>query len=139
MNGDALTLSPDLIPRIRIERAKALAHISAVKAAGEAGTDGQQQNLTMPPSPPRLTVDLPSKTIHFDGNDYDCTSDRALRWVKILADCSPTWVSSADLEKIDRELLAPRTDKLKKLLPSKISILIESKTGAGSRLLFDRK
>jgi len=84
-----------------------------------------------PPSP-QLKVDLPSKTLTFDGVEYDVSSERALRWVKILADRAPDWISGTDLEKLDADLNTKRPDQLKKYLPLEIRNLIESRTGAGS-------
>lgn len=99
--------------RVRRERAKLL--------------NGQVQ-----PKPVRLQVDLEAKTLTLDGTTYPVSSERALRWVRILAERSPDWVSSSDLSKIDPDLLAVRTDKFKASLPKKVRDLITSRTGAGS-------
>src|SRR5262249_970233 len=80
----------DLEERIRRERAKLL-------------VTTQKESKTAKPER-RLTVDFSSKTLTFDGMKYPVSSERALRWVKILADRSPAWVSSSELEKIDRDL-----------------------------------
>lgn len=82
----------------------------------------------------RLTVDLACKSLTLDGNNYNVSSERALRWVKILVDHSPAWVSSSELGKIDRDLCTNRTDKLKSYLPPEVLNLIDSQTGAGSRI-----
>ncbi|MDA0836072.1 MAG: hypothetical protein O2955_21295 [Planctomycetota bacterium] len=82
----------------------------------------------------RVVVDLARKTITLDGIAFDCTSERALRWVKVLADRPGEWFAAGDLTAHDAELMDVRTDRLRKFLPSKILDLIESQTGAGSRL-----
>ncbi len=83
---------------------------------------------------PRITVDLQKRTVTFDGKTHDVTSEQALRWLKVLADRPGEWVSSKGLERYDPELLQVRTDHLRKYLPEEICFLIDSKTGAGSRL-----
>jgi hypothetical protein len=83
---------------------------------------------------PRIVVELQKKTVTLDGKTHDVTSERALRWLKVLADRPGEWVSSKGLEGYDPELLQVRTDHLRKYLPAEICSLIDSKTGAGSRL-----
>jgi hypothetical protein len=83
---------------------------------------------------PRIIVELQKKTVTLDGKTHDVTSERALRWLKILADRPGEWVSSKGLERYDSELLQVRTDHLRKYLPAEICSLIDSQTGAGSRL-----
>jgi hypothetical protein len=85
---------------------------------------------------PRLTVKLREKTITLDGKAYDVRSLQALRWVKVLADRPGEWVSSKSLQEFDEVLKEVRPDKLRTYLPHEISSLIESRTGAGSRLRF---
>jgi hypothetical protein len=83
----------------------------------------------------RLTVDLAKRILILDGQIFDVESELALRWVKVLADRPGEWVSSRDLESLDRDLVSVRTDKLRRHLPAEILRMIESKTGAGSRLM----
>jgi hypothetical protein len=87
----------------------------------------------------RWKVDLARKELTLDNVTYSVTSERALRWVEILFKHEGKWVSSADLEKLDPELASRRTDKLKKYLPAAVLTLIESQTGAGSRICLGRK
>ena len=84
----------------------------------------------------RLTVDFARKILTLDGVDYDVSSDNALRWVKVLADHPGEWISGADLgrKQYDDLLVGCRTDRLRRFLPKKISTLIDSKKGAGSRI-----
>jgi hypothetical protein len=87
------------------------------------------------PAPPRLTVDLARKQITLDERTYDVRSDLALRWVKVLADRPGEWIAKKELPRYDRELLdTTRTDHLRNYLPQCVNELIESRTGAGSRL-----
>ncbi|MHB8902145.1 MAG: hypothetical protein ACYC6Y_25590 [Thermoguttaceae bacterium] len=94
---------------------------------------------TVPPvvSSQRLTVDLAKRTVTLDGIPYDVRSELALRWVKVLADHEGEWISGPDLAQYDRLLDGVRTDRLK--LPPEIQAVIESQTGAGSRLCLGRK
>jgi hypothetical protein len=94
------------------------------------------EGFSLPPAPPkapRLTVDLAKKTITLDGQPYDVPSENALRWVKVLADHAGDWITGSALECYDPDL-AGRPDQWKKHLPKAISDLIESRTGAGSRI-----
>jgi hypothetical protein len=84
--------------------------------------------------PPRLTVDLVKKTITLDGVGYDVSSTQALRWIKVLADHPGEWISRPQLKDYDPDLDGCRTDHLKEYLPDAILNLIDSKTGAGSRI-----
>jgi hypothetical protein len=86
------------------------------------------------PAVQRLHVDLGAKLLTLDGTSYPVASERALRWVRILAERSPNWVSGKELPKLDPDLLSERTDKFKPALPSKVRDLIDSQTGAGSRI-----
>jgi hypothetical protein len=83
---------------------------------------------------PRLTVNVDQRTATLDGRTYDVKSPRALRWLKVLADRSGDWISSADLYRFDPELDGVRTHRLRKYLPEPIADLIESDRGKGSRL-----
>jgi hypothetical protein len=86
-----------------------------------------------------LTVDLDSKRLTLDGVPYDVSSERALRWVKILADNSPAWISSSELSSYDPDLTDVRSDRIKKYLPPEVRNLIDLRRGAGSRLDLCRK
>jgi hypothetical protein len=86
------------------------------------------------PRPRRLTVNLPARTLTLDGADHTVFSEAALRWVEILVDNAGEWVSSADLEKADRNLLNRRTDQYKHFLPKQVLRLIDSRRGLGSRI-----
>lgn len=97
--------------------------------------DGENKHL-QELAPPRLIVDLTRKTVTLDGMSHDVPSDRALRWVKILVEHRGEWFSGKDLERYDTELINVRTDKLREFLPKEVDILIDSKTGAGSRIRF---
>lgn len=81
-----------------------------------------------------LMVDLACKTIAFDGETHDISSDTALRWVKVLADHPNEWLSSTDLCSYDPELLIARTDRLRRFLPDTIQRLLHSKRGKGTRI-----
>jgi hypothetical protein len=81
-----------------------------------------------------VIVDFQQKTITFRGKQFDIRSMQALRWIHILAQHPGEWFSSKSLGEIDRELFGVRTDQLRKYLPKEILDLIESKSGAGSRL-----
>lgn len=83
---------------------------------------------------PRLEVDIPRRVITLDGKVYDVASVQALRWLAVLAEHHGEWISGGDLESYDAELIAVRTDKLRKQLPDVIAALITSDTGKGSRL-----
>jgi hypothetical protein len=95
--------------------------------AGELAADGE------PPSP-RIAVDLACRTVTLNGTPHDVSSANACRWVAVLAEHLGEWISSTELEGYDNELVAVRTDKLRKHLPKNVDDLIESDTGKGSRL-----
>jgi hypothetical protein len=82
----------------------------------------------------RLTVDLAGMALTLDGTRYEVGSELALRWVKVLADKSDTWVRGPDLGKSDRDLMGCRTDRLKQSLPDAVANLIDSQKGVGSRI-----
>jgi hypothetical protein len=91
--------------------------------------------------PLRIIVDIDRKTITLDGKAVPLNSkaskadtEKALRWVKALAERPGEWLTSANLGQIDDQLLSARPDKFKHVLPDEINALIESRTGAGSRL-----
>jgi hypothetical protein len=86
-------------------------------------------------SPALLTVDLDRMTITLLDQSYEVKSEAALRWVKVLADHAGDWISSPKLKDYDPELDGCRPDQLKDYLPDAVLDLIESRTGAGSRLL----
>jgi hypothetical protein len=77
---------------------------------------------------------LARKSLTLDGSRYDVPSDNALRWVKVLAEHPNEWISGSELKKHDPELESVRTDRLREFLPEKVRALIDSKTGAGSRI-----
>ncbi|HEX3152966.1 MAG TPA: hypothetical protein VHR66_33145 [Gemmataceae bacterium] len=83
---------------------------------------------------PRVIVDVARLAISVDGVMYPSTSSLAVRWMKVLADHPGQWFSGSELEKYDGEFLSTRTDRLRKKLDPKITALIESKPGKGSRL-----
>jgi hypothetical protein len=115
--------------------AKAVGQLTEViRSAVAGGAPSAGAVKPQEPMAPRLTVDLPSKMLTFDGRAYPVRSERALRWVKVLADRAPAWVSSKELSRLDQDLLADRTDKFKKSLPAEVLKLIDSQTGAGSRI-----
>jgi hypothetical protein len=115
--------------------AKAVGQLAElIRSASAPGAPSAGAVKPREPMAPRLTVDLPSKMLTFDGTAYPVRSERALRWVKVLADRAPAWVSSKELSRLDRDLLADRTDKFKKSLPAEVLKLIDSQTGAGSRI-----
>ena len=80
------------------------------------------------------TVDLPSRTVTFDGTRHDVSSVTALRWVKVLAEHPGEWISAPELKRHDQELDGVRPDRLKKQLPQELLSLIESDRRKGSRL-----
>lgn len=86
----------------------------------------------------RIAVDLARRSLTLNGVEYAVSSERALRWVNLLAEHPGEWISGVDLEKLDPALMTARPDKLKPFLPAEILILIESKPGAGSRLFLGR-
>jgi hypothetical protein len=79
-------------------------------------------------------VDLARKTIKYRRKVHDIESERALRWVKVLAEHPGEWISAPELSNFDCELTGVRTDRLKKFLPRRIRSLIESDRKRGSRL-----
>jgi hypothetical protein len=83
-----------------------------------------------------IDVDLDRRTATLDGKPYEVTSTQALRWVKVLAEHAGKWISGTELAEYDEELDGVRTDKLRPHLPAKISALIDSKPGGGSRIRF---
>jgi hypothetical protein len=87
-------------------------------------------------SPPRLTIDLAKREVILEGERIDVNSEQALRWIKVLAEHSGEFISSCQLQEYDPNLINIRTDKLKAFLPPKILALIDSQTGAGSRIRF---
>ena len=84
--------------------------------------------------PPRLTVDLAALSATLDGRRHDVRSEQALRWLKVLADNAGNWISAADCEKHDAELITPRVDRLRKQLPDELADLIDTSPGRGCRL-----
>jgi len=84
---------------------------------------------------PRVVVDVERRTVTIEGVAHNVESDRAVRWIKVLADRPGVWVSSRELRAHDDELDDVRTDHLRKFLPKEIDHLVESQTGAGSRLV----
>jgi hypothetical protein len=112
------------------------ADMLALRALADAGfkTEAVSSERTKEPRRLRLTVDLPGKMLTLNDVVYPVGSERALRWVKILADRSPAWISSKELKGLDQDLLAERTDKFKKSLPQAVLDLIDSQPGAGSRI-----
>ena len=78
--------------------------------------------------------DVLGKTITLDGRTFDVKSERALRWVKVLAEHPEEWISSTRLSSYDDLLIAERTDKLKRFLPSEVLDLIVSEPREGSRI-----
>jgi hypothetical protein len=87
-----------------------------------------------PRSPSRLSVDLQSRTITLDGVKHEIDSELAVRWVAILAQHRGQFISANELAEYDPELIAPRTDRLRKCLPDAIDCLIESRNTRGSRI-----
>jgi hypothetical protein len=87
-----------------------------------------------PPPVPRLAVDLGRLIVTFDGKQYDVESVQALRWLNVLAASPGLWISTRDLAERDTELIGARTDRLRNQLPSTIRLLIDSRTGRGSRI-----
>jgi hypothetical protein len=112
------------------------AELSAVHLAGSSALAKPETNRAAQPNPParRLTVDLARKTITLDGQTEDVSSLNALRWVKVLNDHQGEWISGKDLAKYDQELQTCRTDRWRTHLPEAIRSLIESQSGAGSRI-----
>jgi len=82
-----------------------------------------------------LTVDINNEELTFRGVTYSCTSERALRWVRVLASNPGVWISARELAKFDSQLLEPRTDQLTRFLPEAVRACIESSTGKGSRFI----
>ena len=107
-------------------------YLNRIEYAALRLDDGQSQSQQ---THRRLIVDIATRTVSLDGQEWDVRSVNALRWVQILADRPKEWITSSDLEKLDNELINIRTDRLKKYLPEPIRDLIEAKTGAGSRLM----
>ena len=129
--------------RVRRERAKVLVSSEHASMLDTLQQRDQQAHLAesntlagsstvSPPQPPRLTVDLLSKTATLDGTRYDVHSERALRWLRVLVGQSPNWVSGSDLTRYDPDLTDPNTHKYKKYLPQLVRDLITSRPGSGS-------
>jgi hypothetical protein len=121
---------------IELETARARDRRSQVSAMStpKAGTDEPAAEQHKEPPRPRLTVDLARRTVTLDGMTYEVSSDRALRWVKVLAEHPGEWISSTELKRYDPELDDPRPDRCKKHLPPEILSLINSDRRKGSRL-----
>jgi hypothetical protein len=104
-------------------------------ADGSEMTSARAGSPGPPPPARRLTVDLDRRTLTLDGVEYDVSSQSALQWVQVLADRPGEWVSSSDLPKLtNNELLDKRTDRYKRHLPEQVLALLDSETGAGSRI-----
>jgi hypothetical protein len=88
-----------------------------------------------PKTTPRIVVDVNRETITLDGKKWAVSSQQALRWVKVLAKHSGEWISSKELKNFDAELDGFEPHKSREKLPAEINSLIESRTGAGSRLV----
>jgi hypothetical protein len=83
----------------------------------------------------RLSLDVEGGTVTLDGRCHHISSKQALRWLAVLSKHPGEWISNRKLSEYDRDLADVRTDKVKKRLPPEVIALIESRTGAGSRLV----
>jgi hypothetical protein len=106
----------------------------AILAARAAGPVKRSKAAKGEPQAPRLTVSLEKRIVTLDGQSFDVSSGQALRWLKVLIEHAREWISSADLQGLDKELAGARPDRLKKYLPDSVQELIDSEPGKGSRL-----
>ncbi|NLE37135.1 MAG: hypothetical protein GX621_03830 [Pirellulaceae bacterium] len=82
-------------------------------------------NDSAPPPRPRLVVDVEKNVVHMDGATFTVSSEQA-RFLEYLVKANGNWCSSTEMN-------IPKTDRLKKDLPSKeMRDLIISKPGKGS-------
>ncbi len=136
----AVCAVPGMTPRYwqqlnEIERIPWLRKLLA-QNGGNSGNEAPASSVE--PNKHLLDVALEKMTITLDGVEFDVKSVQALRWVNVLADHPGEWISGKDLADHDDGLVDVRTDKLKTQLPDAIQNLIDSRTGAGSRLSLRR-
>lgn len=81
-----------------------------------------------------IQVSVERRAVTCGDESFDIPSEQAVRWLKVLADRPGVWVSGADLQKYDPELVNVRTDQLKRQIPIQVRRFIDSKQGTGSRL-----
>jgi hypothetical protein len=131
MEREMLPERAELVSRVTRERdavEKEYAPIASLKQKGDSIFEQS-----------RIVIDIAKQTIIFDGKTFgDINSVQALRWLQVLIDHPGEYISGKDLSRFDGELINVRTDKLKPYLPNEIADLIESQTGAGSRLRIER-
>ena len=114
-----------------------------LEAALEGLSKQEEEAQPAEPPAPRLTVDEARRTITLDGTTHEVNSVKAIRWVRVLAAHPGEWISGTDLERYENVLivnqkdcllLSAKTHRLTTFLPGAILDLIDSKTGAGSRI-----
>jgi hypothetical protein len=129
--GILVELSRPQVPgrshKLFAEVGQALLRASAYARALPHGAVGPQAT-------PRIVVHLGQQTIAVDGSIFEVGSESALRWVRVLAQHPGEWISAAQLEKYDGDLIAVRTDRLRRELPAAVAGLIESEVAKGSRI-----
>lgn len=83
----------------------------------------------------KMTVDLDRMTATLDGVAHDVDSERALRWLKVLAENPGVWISAPKMRSYDKLLTDVRPDRhCKPYLPDEILALIDSDRHKGCRL-----
>lgn len=90
----------------------------------------------------RLVIDVNHDLAILDGVEHPVASKNALLFLQVLSEHPNEWISGADLGKGkfgDEYIGLSRPDKLKKFIPSELLAIIESQTGAGSKLVLSRK